>query len=59
MCSRVTPFCGFLALFFVLLEAGDVLVGEKEAVAGEAGCADELDDGSAEGYGIGHDGVLY
>jgi hypothetical protein len=51
MRSRVTPFRCFFALFLVLLEARDVLVGEEEAVAGEAGCANELDDGGAEGYG--------
>lgn len=29
----VTPFCGFFALLFILLEARYVAVGEEEAVA--------------------------
>lgn len=31
--SRVTPFSGFFALFFVLLQARNVAVREEEAVA--------------------------
>jgi hypothetical protein len=54
MRSRITPFRCFLALLLVLLEARDVLVGEEEAVAGEAGGADELENRGAEGYGT-HD----
>jgi hypothetical protein len=53
----VTPFRCFLGLFFVLLEARDVLVGEEEAVAGEGGCAEELEDGFCDGDGrVVHDG---
>jgi hypothetical protein len=51
LCGGVTPFRGFFALFFVLLEARDVLVGEEEAVAREGGGAEELEDGFCDGDG--------
>lgn len=52
--SGITPFRSFLALLFVLLEAGDVLVREEEAVGGENGGNRELEDGFAEGDWVGH-----
>lgn len=54
--SGLAPFCGFLALCFVLLEAGDVLVGEEEAVGGDGGGEEELEDGFGEGDVGGHFG---
>jgi hypothetical protein len=52
--SGVTPFRGFFALLFVLLEARYVAVGEEEAVTGEGGGECELEDGFGEGNWVGH-----
>jgi hypothetical protein len=54
VCGGVAPFCGFLALLLVLLEAGDVLVGEVKAVAGNGGGTEELEEGFGEGYWLRH-----
>jgi hypothetical protein len=52
VCGRVTPFRGLFALLFVLLEARDVLVREKEAIARERRGAEKLEEGFAKGYGL-------
>jgi hypothetical protein len=54
LCGGITPFRGLLALLFVLLKAGDVLVGEEEAVGGQGGGDAELEDGFAEGDWVSH-----
>lgn len=43
VCGSLRPFCGFLALLFVLHEVGDGNVAEVEVVARE-GCLEQLQD---------------